>query len=436
VRGGLFLVALAAVLLLARPEAAFAHAEIDRADPPDRCAAQAVPRLRVGDPRCQRGVLLENPPGRVQIWFSESVQPLAGGIHVLAPSGRRIDQGPPTVTGPELSVPVAASETGTYLVVWQVIAEDTHPARGQFAFSVGHESDLAPSVMMPDIGGVSPLGLMLQILARWLHGVGFALSFGVVGFWLLVTRPAGMAEAALERRLWRLVSIGVVVLLAAEPVALLAQSGSLGADQLLDPDAIGSTLGSAFGRVWAQRVAAALALWALLGVVPVAPRRAGWAILGLGLLLAVADGQATHAANTRPVILGLLVNGLHLAAMGAWFGGVLGVLSMAGTPLAPVRHQVMMARAGRLVWMALLTLAVTGVVMATQQLGGIDALASTTYGRALLAKLIMVAVTLALAVPALRSPGPWARRWRLAEAVGLLLVVGLAGLLVALPPRQ
>jgi copper transport protein len=436
VRGGLLIAGLAALLLLARPATAAAHAEIQRADPPDLCAAEAVPRLRTGDPRCQRGAVLAASPSLVQIWFSEPVQPVAGGIKVLAPSGRRVDQGPPTTEGTALSVPVSAAEIGTYLVLWQVIAEDTHPARGQFAFSVGQESDPALAETIADVGGVSPLGLGLQVVARWLHFAGYALSFGVVVFWLLVPRPADPDARAIERRLWRLVNLGIVVLLIAEPVALLAQTGSVGSDQLLDPDAIGSALGSSFGRVWAQRLGAVLLLWALIGTVPAAPRRAGWAILGLGLALGIADGQAAHAANTRPVALGLLVNGLHLAAMGVWFGCVLGVLAVGCVPLADDRRQAMLARAGRLVGVALLTLVVTGSIMATQHLGGLNDLNSTGYGRALVAKLMMASVTLALAVPALSSRGRWTRRWRAGEALALLLVVGLASLLVSLPPRQ
>src|SRR5205823_13329703 len=101
---------------------------------------------------------------------------IGGGITVLAPSGRRVDQGPPASDGAELSIPVSAVEAGTYLVTWQVIAEDTHPARGQFAFSLGHESDPVAAETLGDVGAVSPVGLAFQVMARWLHLLGFALS--------------------------------------------------------------------------------------------------------------------------------------------------------------------------------------------------------------------------------------------------------------------
>jgi len=434
-QGGRLVVGLAALLLLARPDPAFAHAEIERSDPPDLCAVQAVPRLRSSDPRCQRGSLLEAPPERVTIWFSESVQPIAGGIKVLAPSGRRAEQGPATGNGPELRVPVGAAEAGTYVVTWQVIAEDTHPARGQFAFSVGHESDPAHDETIADVGGVSPFGLALQVSARWLHFVGFALSFGVVGFWLLVLRPALVDDATVEGRIWQAVNTGVIVLVVAEPVALLAQTSSVGVDQMLNPDVIGSTLGSSFGRVWAQRLGAALLLWALIGAIRAAPGRAGLAILVLGLALAIADGQAAHAANTRPLALGLAVNGLHLAAMGLWFGSVIGTVRIWCLPLEDGQRQRVTVRAARFVGAALGALAATGLIMASQHLGGLGDLSGTAYGQALVAKLLMVAITLMLAVSAARSRTRWTARWRAGEVVALLVVVALAGLLVSLPPR-
>jgi copper transport protein len=433
--GGSLVVGLTALLLLARPAPAFAHAEIERADPPDLCAAQAVPRLRLGDPRCQRGMLLATPPEQVTIWFSESVQPIAGGIKVLAPSGRRADQGPATGNGPELRVPVGVGEEGTYLVTWQVVAEDTHPARGQFAFSIGHESEPAADETVSDVGGVTPLGLALQVGARWLHFVGYSLSFGMVGFWLLALRPAQAADAIVEGRVWRTVNAGVIVLVLAECLALLAQTSSVGVDQMLNPDVIASTLGSSFGRVWAQRLGAALLLWALLGAIRAAPRRAGWATVGLGMALAVADGQAAHAANTRPAALGLLVNSVHLGAMGLWFGTVIGALRLACISGNDGKRRRVMRRAGPMVGVALAVLALSGIIMSAQHLGGLGDLSGTAYGRTMVAKLVMVAVSLALAVPAGRSWLLASIRWRIGEASALLVVLALAGLLVSLPPR-
>src|SRR5262249_60574738 len=128
------------------------------------------------------GVLRRRVPDACPLCSPEPVQPIAGGIAVRARSGRRVEQGPAAIDGARLSVPIHADEPGTYLVTWQVIAEDTHPARGRFAFSVGEESDPPATETSADVGGVSPVGLGLQIGARWLHFGGFALRFGLAGF--------------------------------------------------------------------------------------------------------------------------------------------------------------------------------------------------------------------------------------------------------------
>src|SRR5205814_148922 len=78
------------------------------------------------------GSLLAAPPGAVALRFSEPVSAAGAGLTVLTPSGRPAARERARASGPVLAVPVAATEEGTYLVAWQVIAEDTHPSRGRF----------------------------------------------------------------------------------------------------------------------------------------------------------------------------------------------------------------------------------------------------------------------------------------------------------------
>src|SRR5579872_3969221 len=100
------------------------------------------------------------------------------------------------------------------------------------------------------------------------------------------------------------------------------------AGSLLDLSLLGDIMGTSFGRVLAQRVGAALLLWILLGTVHYNARRARIAILILGLVLAVIDGEASHAISTQPIWLGMLANTLHIISMGVWVGGLVSLLTL------------------------------------------------------------------------------------------------------------
>ena len=96
----------------------------------------------------------------------------------------------------------------------------------------------------------------------------------------------------------------------------------------------------------------------------------------------------------------------------------------------------MLARATGVAVSALGVLAASGFVMAMQQLGGLAELRFTAYGMTLDAKVVVVAAAILLGVLATRATGQQSWRWRFGEALTVLIVLALAGLLVSLPPRQ
>ncbi len=441
-------------LVVAQPAPALAHASLLRADPPDLCSPLVIPRVPAGDPRCAAGQVLPSPPTTVRLFFNERVSPVGRGVRVLGPDGRRVDRAVIRLEGSQMAVAIDAAAAGTYLVTWRVVSRDTHPARGAFAFSVGHASR-PPGGGLAAGGagarsGTSWMDLALQALARAMHFAGYALGFGAFAFQVLVLSPLAPGAGAAERRVWRLVSAGVVLLLAAEPLALLAQTSSLGEGSAFDAEVIGGALESSFGRVLAQRLGAALLLWVLLGLSTGPGRRgrggsirADATVAILGVALAFIDGEAAHAPGARPVWVGMGANTLHVAAMGAWAGGVAALLSvwwlpeMAGSPHegGQARGEVA-ARAGRVFAASLGVLAVTGTVMAVQHLGGPFEVLTNGYGRTLGVKLVMICVAMLLALAAMRVSLAKRGRWWGWETGALTAVLALAGLLVSLPPPR
>jgi copper transport protein len=361
-------------------------------------------RLVISNP--EAGTVVSSLPGTVELFFTEPVTPAGRGISVYGPDGHLVSNGTARAEGDRLTIALATPGVdGTYAVVWTVVASDTHPSRGELTFSVGHSSPVkAPGFGGGEVGLVSPVGLVLQAVGRWLHFAGYALGLGATIYALFVAN---------DRRPLRLAGAGVVLLLISEPLSLLAQTASFDPAQTFDGDALTGALASPFGRVLGLRVAAALGLWALLGGLRQAPWLR-WAILALGLALALVDASAAHATPAMPRPFGLGLNALHVAAMGVWVGG------LAGFVMAPS------GGFGRVaVWSAGLLIA-SGAALAFLHFASPLETITTTYGGVLLVKLPLVAVAMWLG---------WRGRRR-RELGALALVLLAAAVLVSLPPPR
>jgi copper transport protein len=373
----LLVVGVALTLALA-PRAAWAHAVLFGSDPsPD--------------------AVLTAPPASVSLTFSEEVTPAGKGINVYSPSGHQV-AGTVRVVGHGLTAPINSIEIGTYVVTWQALASDTHPSRGAFSFVVGQPSanPYLPALSGGEIGTATPLGFALQALARWIHFLGVALAFGTIAYQVVTRR---------EPRLRRLVVAGVVLLIAAEPVALIAQLASLS----FDGDTAIAVLASGFGRLLALRLAIALSAWALLAL------ESPWPILALGAGMALVDGASAHAIVGLPGA-GLVLDAIHVAAMGIWVGGLAAFL------FAPDR------RFGRYAIGGLAIAIGSGLLLALAHLGSPSALVTTPYGWVLGAKGALVAAALlAFALPRLRG--------RVGVGVNALILV-MAAVLISFPPPR
>jgi len=358
------------------PQAALAHAQLVQSDP--------APNAR-----------LPTLPPAVTLIFTEPVTAAGAGIRVFSPSGRQI-AGPPSAKGSVLSAQLNSTELGTYIVSWQVFAADTHPSRGAYAFVVGRPSANPYSALVggPEIGTSTPLGLALQALARWVHFAGFALAFGAIAYRVLTKSNESFN---------RLVGTGIVLLIAAEPLALLGQLASLS----FDGDTAIAVLGSSFGRLLGLRLGAALLAWSLLAT------GRSWPLIAIGGVIALLDGASAHAIPGWPGAGQLLV-AIHVSAMGIWIGG------LAAYVIAPD------PRFGRYAAAALGAAVGSGVLLALAHTAFPAALVTTDYGRVLLLKVIVVAVALMAVV---------VRRRRL-ELVAAIFIVATATLLAALPPSR
>jgi len=305
----------------------------------------------------------------------------------------------------------------------QVISDTVQPGSNLFVCRVdgaGASADGSSS----GTRSVTPAGLLVLVVARWLHFVGYALGFGTISFGLWAAAALGTQPARMPG-LWRLVHAGIVLLLCAEPLALLAQTiGVRGA--LFDPAVAGDVLASGFGLVWAQRIGAALLLWVIVGVVNDGTPRALWAVPALGLALAIVDG----AAGASPDVLAVAAATLHEAAMGAWIGSLTLLLAL-WSSLDPDRRAAALGRFRQLSGMAIGVLSITGAVLAGLHLTQPSKLFTTLYGATLMLKLLVALIGIGLAAFGRRM---YREIWRARAAlVALFVFLGVAGLLVSLP---
>ncbi|MEW2450294.1 copper resistance protein CopC [Streptomyces parvulus] len=375
------------LLLLGGAPSASAHATLESTDPGD-------------------GSVLGRAPDRVTLTFSESVGLRDDSFRVLDPGGHRVRTGEAgradgrsdTV---RVDLPADLGE-GTYTVAWRVVSADSHPASGAFTFSVGKPSATSAPV---DAGpSDDPLTATLHKTARYLAYLAVALLIGVAAFVALCRPPD---TTGLRRPLaagwWTLSGTTLALLLLRAPYE--AGTGPAGA---LDADALAGTLTSRPGVLLLARLAllAPVALL-LMRVARDGRHRSPWttapgAVLAVALALTWSAGE--HAAAGLQVPLAMTSFVLHLLATAVWLGGLVALL----TTLRTAPDAATAARFSRVALASVTVLAVTGVYQSWRGLGSWQALTGTTYGRLLLAKVALVALTLAAAAVS--------RRWTTALA--------------------
>ncbi len=393
VRGRLLLVLGLIFTLALMPEAASAHSVIASSEP-------------------SPGQKLGTAPGVVVLEFTEPLNPKLSRATVIDPTGRRFTGGP---TGSlEIRVPLSTNATGIYEVEWQSVSTlDGHPWRGSFQFGVG----VSPSSGSEGTVVTTPnRSDVLIAVARWVEYLGLILAVGM----LLLRRLArGKPELDWVRpRLW----IPLAVALAGGVVVVLgevhAATGSLSFHSLA------SYLGGGFLGV-SRLVRLGLEGLALFAATVGAPSLWIWATGSIGALAATG-----HGAAIRPTWWGVTAVAVHLLAAGLWAGGILAMATLrppGGWRSAAGRRLLILFSPPALT--AFFVTVVFGAVQAAQELGTVSALFGSSYGRVLVAKILLVGLMLPLSLIAWRLRRP---RLRIEGSIAVL-VIAAAALLSAFP---
>ena len=114
------LCAIVSLPLLAGSGTAFAHAELESANPPVGGTVHAA-------------------PAELSITFGEEVEPRFSAIVVLDAKGHREDQGASHTAANDakiLSVALKPLAPGLYKVIWHATSVDSHKTKGSYEFTV------------------------------------------------------------------------------------------------------------------------------------------------------------------------------------------------------------------------------------------------------------------------------------------------------------
>jgi copper transport protein len=246
----------------------------------------------------------------------------------------------------------------------------------------------------------------LMAADRLVVSTGLLVLLGGAGF-VAVARlptPAWRLTRRVEGRAWWLLRVAWWATLLGTLAGLLLHgpfTARLPLSRALDATLLAQTVGTRFGGVWAVRVLLLLLLVAVLRAW--AQRDAAWtrtsAWVAVGVLaaaLVVTPALSGHAAAGPDAAVGAVVGVVHFSAVAVWFGGLV-LLGTCVLPRADVGLLQAVPRFSSVAFTAMVVIVVTGILQGWRQLGSLQALGQTAYGRLLLTKVVVFLLLIAVA---------------------------------------
>jgi copper transport protein len=471
------------LIALLLPAAASAHARLEGTSPP-------------------QGAVVKEEPGAVIFEFDEPVEGNFGAVRVYDAGGERVDEGDafhPDGEGPRLGVHLKPGlPDGSYTATYRVVSADGHIVSSGYVFSIGKQGE-APTETVGELIGGAGNGKVTEVaygLARGLEYTAIALAVGGVAFLFLCWLPALGAAAGVgedSRRaaasafagrlrlvLWAAATIGLVAT-AAQIVLEGAEAAGISGFSAITKTIVEETLETRFGTVWGFAFVAWVVIAGLAYFVGWAGRGRGYPLphgqrggssrgpsshASITLLLLVpllylvlCPALGGHGASQAPVALNFAVNALHVGAIAVWLGGLATLLLVlpaatrsAATPAD--RSRLLAGPLARFSTVAVVMVSLimaTGLIQAYVYVRHLGDLLSSGYGRAVLAKFLLLLCVMGVAaynrrssVPQLEAiaergetpgrPGLLLRRALRAELALLAVVIGVTAALASYAP--
>ncbi len=414
-----------ALLALALPGVAFAHASVRATQPSYR-------------ERLERG------PRTVWVHFDQGVKALPNSIVVQSASGTVVSG--VTRNGADahvMSARLRSLPRGAYTVRWHAVSSDGHVVSGVWTFGVG----VAAPPPTEAYGASGPT--RTEHVVRWAYFLALMLLIGGLGFRLLIVR--GPLPARAESRFYKVTGLGVVAVLEVGIVAFLLRAEDalqLPFERLLYGDLSPVAGGTRFGAAFIAMTLGFSLVAATLYLAWLLERRVLlWIAFALALVFASGLSLSGHsAADAGSSWKSELADWVHLSAACLWLGGLV-QLALVVWPLAPELRRQAFLRYARLAPVLIALLVAAGVYLSILRLPKLSDLWTQDYGHVLLVKLSLVSVALAwgglhhlVGRPLVERGHPLANklsRSLLGEAsVGMAVLLAAAVLVDSKPPPQ
>jgi copper transport protein len=398
--------------------------------------------------------VLRTSPQSVTITFTEEVDPKLSWIVVSDDAGVPLSGPTSAVAGrpDELSTTVETLPDGVYWVSWRTLAlDDGHVAEGSYSFSV----DEAGSGAFVAGGGAASLtgaatgGLVVSVgpspgvvVSRWILYLGL---MGLVGAAFLATVAwhgglSGGSRGGETRSTLTLAIVELGVALTGSVLLVAFQIGDAGVS-------LGDAAGSSLGRDAFLRLAPLVVASGLLGAATDAPARIRSVLLAAaGVMAALAllvEAFLSHASAQPMAAAEVVVQWLHMVAVGLWLGGLVFLISQVRGTATPEKGE-LARRFASLAGCGLAIVILTGVLRAIVDIGTLDALFSTDFGRLVLVKAGLLAAIAALGAVnhfytvarAGRRLAPLRRVGSLELALGAIVLLVASMLVNVAPPSE
>jgi copper transport protein len=363
-------VALVALLALALPGQAMAHAA-----------------LRTESPGFQER--LARTPTVIRLRFDQAVS--LPSIKVLDVDGRN-HAAAAVVAGRTIAARVSRLPTGVYTIRWHATSADSHTVSGVWTFGV--RADAPPPTEAYGASGPT----RTEHVVRWLYFLSLALLLGSLGLRLACLRGLSLPPRT-ERRLTLVAGVGVVAVLEVGILAFCLRSEDalqLPFGKFLYGDLSPISGGTRFGTAFVAMTLGYALVAALLALAWITDR-GGW-FLPPAFLLALGFASGLSLSGHSAVDAGSswksqLADWVHLSAASLWLGGLLSLL-VCVWPVAPDLRREAFLRFSRLATVLVALIVAAGVYLSILRLPHVSDLWTADYGRVLMVKLALVSLAL------------------------------------------
>lgn len=385
--------------------------------------------------------VLDQSPTEIALFFNEFVDTVFGKIRVLDSSGNVVQTVKPVRDAANHTIvraPISMLSDGTYVVVWRVASDDSHPVQGSFSFQIGNKSTVISATAQYQVLERHGLARLFDII-RWVTYLGVVLLIGGIGL-LQAVRTDRLSSRSILALIggWAFAALGTLE-------GLIAYGPHISGYKIykaVDLSLLSATLTTQYGKMQLARLVLLGIIGALIAVIQFRGtwwwKFGAWAsLVGVTLTLSLAG----HPVATNPVALSVGLDMLHMLAASLWVGPLLIIVYDRNMWLAINES----TSAPSLQWFsrtagfAVPIIVLTGTLQAWLMLGGFSQILNSRYGRTLIVKVCLVVVLIALGAVS-RKAMQRKQSGSLRQSMGIevlfgLIILALTSTLVAMPPK-